>query len=79
MESVCEVIGYEMVCDKETGEQSGVRIYAQRPVSGGVIGEGTEAIREYINLKYVDYKPTLGDKVVFIKNQRGFVERVIKF
>lgn len=79
METVCEVIGYEFTVSQETGEQNGIRIYAQRPLQGNVIGEGTEAVREYVNIKYCDYKPTIGDKVVFIKNGRGYVERVIKF
>lgn len=79
MESVCEVIGFEIICNEETGEQNGTRIYAQRPLQDNVMGEGIEAVREYINIKYVDYKPSIGDKVVFIKNSRGFCERVIKF
>lgn len=79
MENVCEVVGYEMIPDKDSGEISGVRVYAQRPLNPNVTGEGVECIREYINSKYVDYNPSLGDKVVFLKNNRGYVDRVIKF
>lgn len=80
MESVCEVIGYESVFDKDSGESTGVRVYCQRPLdSENVIGAGVEAIREYVNSKYVKYDPHIGDHVVFIKNARGYVERVIKF
>lgn len=79
MESVCEVVGYEVVISEETGEQSGYRIFCTRPLGASVSGEGIETLREYISCKYIDYKPALGDKVVFIKNQRGFNERVIKF
>lgn len=79
METVCEVCGYECVLSEETGEQSGYRIFATRPLSASASGEGTETLREYISCKYIDYTPVLGDKVVFIKNQRGFNERVIKF
>lgn len=79
MESVCEVVGYEVIYNTDTGEESGVRVYATRPLSANVVGEGTETIREYINGKYVDYKPCIGDKVVFLKNARGYVDRVIKF
>ena len=79
MESVCEVVGFEIIFNEETGEKNGIRIYAQRPLQDNVMGEGIEAVREYINIKYVDYKPSIGDKVVFIKNSRGFCERVIKF
>lgn len=79
METVCEVCGYECVISEENGEQSGYRIFATRPLSPSAAGEGTETLREYVSCRYVDYKPTIGDKVVFIKNQRGFVERVIKF
>lgn len=79
MENVCEVVGYEMIADKESGEPTGVRVYAQRPLSPNVTGEGVECIREYINCKYVEYSPVIGDKVVFLKNNRGYVDRVIKF
>lgn len=79
METVCEVVGYEVVISEETGEQSGYRIFATRPLSASSTGEGIETLREYISCKYIDYKPGIGDRVVFIKNQRGFNERVIKF
>lgn len=79
MESVCEVIGYECTFDKETGEQIGVRIYAQRPLNPGVTGEGIEAVRIYINTKYVQYQPALGDKLVAVTGRNGYVERIIKF
>lgn len=79
MENVCEVVGYEGIFDKDTGEQAGVRVYAQRPLNPAAIGEGVECIREYVNGKYVDYNPKIGDRVVFLKNARGYVDRVIKF
>lgn len=79
MESVCEVVGFECVYNQDTGEETGVRIYATRPLSSSAVGEGTETIREYVSGKYVDYKPTIGDHIVFLKNARGYVDRVIKF
>lgn len=79
MESVCEVVGYEVVYSEETGEQVGCRIYAQRPLNPGVTGEGIESVRIYINTKYVQYQPTIGDKIVAVTGRNGYVERIIKF
>ena len=67
METVCEVVGYEVVISAETGEQSGYRIFATRPLSASSTGEGIETLREYITCRYVDYIPVIGDHVVFIR------------
>ena len=79
MESVCEVVGFEHIISEESGEVAGSRISAQRPLSSEVIGEGIESVRIYINTKYVKYEPQLGDKIGAITNDRGYVERIIKF
>lgn len=79
MESVSEVVGYEMVLSQETGEHVGTRIYATRPMNPSAAGEGIEALRIYINTKYVQYTPALGDKIVAVTGRNGYVERIIKF
>ncbi len=74
METPVTIVGFENVMSQQGNP--GIRVYGQRPVPADK-GEGYESVREYINPKHCDYKPVLGDVVIFV--MRGqYVDRVIK-
>ena len=76
MNDVCTVIGWEHVVSESGSE--GIRLYCTKDLDPcKVDGEGCEAIRHYINPKYCQYVPTVGDRVI-VTMQRGYVDKVYK-
>lgn len=64
-----EVIGYE-IGRNEAGEITGIALYCSKPLSGDN-AEGHKVCREWYRPGNVDYRPALGDQIVFCKEDFG--------
>lgn len=68
-----KVVGWE----KKTGKTGkvGIWIYGEREVQtdaeGYIEGEGSEAVRLYINPEYCAYKPNVGELIIPVEGRFG--------
>lgn len=67
------VIGWE-VREKENGKKA-MWIYGTREINtdaaGYREGDGSEAVKIYVNPEYCDYKPQIGHKIIPIEGRYG--------
>ena len=64
-----EVIGYELQLN-ENRDVTGVTLYCSKPLTGEN-STGNKVCREWYRPANVDYRPTLGDKIVICKEDFG--------
>ena len=76
MEYPWTIVGWELVPRKNDSEKHNIRLHCQQPLSGDSTGEGVACKVLYFNPEYVNFSPTLGQKIIYTEGRFG-IDRVI--
>lgn len=76
MEYPWTIVGWEAVPRKNDPDKHNIRLHCQQPMAGDVTGEGVACKTLYFNPEYVNFSPTLGQKIIYTEGRFG-IDRVI--
>lgn len=76
MEYPWTIVGWEAVPRKNDPDKFNIRLHCQQPLPAGVTGDGLTCKVMYFNPEYVNYSPTLGQKIVATEGRFG-IDRII--
>ena len=76
MEYPWTIVGWELCPRKNDPDKHNIRLHCQQPLPESGSGEGLACKTVYYNPEYVNYSPTLSQRIVYTEGRYG-VDRVI--